>query len=243
MLEYLIQLPCDYLGQNVLGFLDLIDIIQLENGATSHKSQKLLKAIFPYCPPIRLSDSFNQVCLKTDALNWFHSRLCRIKFVRIDFDSLCEVNFEHFIMENIELCLKKYATLRNIESLPNQYIDENVSHVMIRNDQDPAVMEVLFSLLSSVRSLHIQSSNLTEWMEQIKQIGPCLRELTILSVIEKFWSVPFALHSRSADTLLGVYEETDPIFNSSVAKGITSNDTTYWNNKLDSRSAYSSCQY
>ena len=56
----------------------------------------------------------------------------------------------------------------------------------------------------------------------------------VLSVIEKFWSVPFALHSRSADTLLGVYEETDPIFNGSVAKGITSNDTTYWNNKLDS---------
>ena len=56
----------------------------------------------------------------------------------------------------------------------------------------------------------------------------------VLSVIEKFWSVPFTLHSRSADTLLGVYEETDPIFNGSVAKGITSNDTTYWNNKLDS---------
>ena len=186
MLEYLIQLPYDFLGQNMLGFLNLIDIIQLENGATSHKSQKLLKAILPYCPPIRLSDSFNQVCLKTDALNWFHCRLCRIKFVRIDFDSLCEVNFEHFIMENIELCLKKYATLRNIESLPNQYIDENVSRVMIRNDQDPAVMEVLFSMLSSVRSLHIQSANLTEWMMHLKQLGPCLRELTILSVIEKF---------------------------------------------------------
>jgi hypothetical protein len=56
----------------------------------------------------------------------------------------------------------------------------------------------------------------------------------VLSVIEKFWSVPFALNSRSADTLLGVYKETDPIFNSSIAKGITSNDTTYWNNKLDS---------
>ena len=53
----------------------------------------------------------------------------------------------------------------------------------------------------------------------------------VLSVIEKFWSVPFALNSRSADTLLGVYKETDPIFNSSIAKGITSTDTTYWNNK------------
>ena len=56
----------------------------------------------------------------------------------------------------------------------------------------------------------------------------------VLSVIEKFWSVPFSFNSHSADTLLGIYEETDPIFNSSIAKGITSSDTTYWNNKLDS---------
>ena len=54
----------------------------------------------------------------------------------------------------------------------------------------------------------------------------------VLSVIEKFWSVPFSFNSHSADTLLGIYEETDPIFNSSAAKGITSTDTTYWNNKL-----------
>ena len=47
MLEYLIQLPYDYLGQSMLGFLDLIDIIQFENASTSHESQQLLKALLP----------------------------------------------------------------------------------------------------------------------------------------------------------------------------------------------------
>ena len=63
MLEYLIQLPYDFLGQSMLGFLDLIDIIQFENASTSHESQQLLKAILPYC---LLSDYFNQVILIQD---------------------------------------------------------------------------------------------------------------------------------------------------------------------------------
>ena len=50
--------------------------------------------------------------------------------------------------------------------------------------QDPAVMEVLFSLLSnsSVRSLDIESSNLSQWITHIKKIGPCLREISISDV-------------------------------------------------------------
>ena len=47
-------------------------------------------------------------------------------------------------------------------------------------------------------------------------------------------SVPYALHAKSAETLTGGNTETDPVFGSSVASGITGTDTTYWNNKLDS---------
>ena len=38
MLEYLCQLPYETLGQKMLGFLELIDIIQWENAAASHES-------------------------------------------------------------------------------------------------------------------------------------------------------------------------------------------------------------
>ena len=161
MLEYLIQLPYDYLGQSMLGFLDLIDIIQFENASTSHESQQLLKAILPYCPPIVLSDYFNQVILKQDVSDWFIKRNCRIKFVRIDLEVLCKAHFEHTILNNIELCLGQYASFRHTASLQNQDINEKVFCVKIKSDQDPAVMEVLFSLLSSVRSLDIRNSNIS----------------------------------------------------------------------------------
>jgi len=46
-------------------------------------------------------------------------------------------------------------------------------------------------------------------------------------------SVPYALHAKTAESVTGTITETDPIFGSSVASGITGTDTTYWNNKLD----------
>lgn len=42
-------------------------------------------------------------------------------------------------------------------------------------------------------------------------------------------SVPYALHAKTAEN----YSETDPVFDNSVAAGITDTDTTNWNNKLE----------
>jgi hypothetical protein len=44
-------------------------------------------------------------------------------------------------------------------------------------------------------------------------------------------SVPYALHSKTADSIVGVNSkiELDPVFNASVAKNITAKDTIKWN--------------
>ena len=183
MLEYLTQLPCETLGSSILGFLDLIDIIQFENAAASQESQQLLRAILPYCPPIVVSDSWNRINFSHIVCNWFSNRRCRVQFMRIPIESLCEVNFENNVLYDITLCLKETASLKDIESLNDPNIRDKITKLDIKDDQDPAVTEVLFSLLttgnSSVRSLDIQYSILSQWMEHIKQIGPCLHELSI----------------------------------------------------------------
>lgn len=46
-------------------------------------------------------------------------------------------------------------------------------------------------------------------------------------------SVPYALHAKTAETVTGGITETDPVYGSSVASGITGTDTTNWNNKQD----------
>ena len=92
------------------------------------------------------------------------------------------MNVEHFIVDNIRLCLNKHAYLTKIRSLHNSYINKKVCQLEIRGRKDPAVMEVLFSLLSSVRSLDIRDSNLSQWKEHIKKIGTRLFELSINDV-------------------------------------------------------------
>lgn len=47
-------------------------------------------------------------------------------------------------------------------------------------------------------------------------------------------SVPYALHAKTADKITGGIIESDPIFNSSLAKNISASDTNRWNNKLSS---------
>lgn len=93
MLEYLIQLPYEVLGQNMLVYLELIDIIQFESAAASHESQQLLKSILLYCPPIVVTPldtfHFNSECSK-----WFHKRRCHVKLAQISVNSLCQVDFE-----------------------------------------------------------------------------------------------------------------------------------------------------
>ncbi len=49
-------------------------------------------------------------------------------------------------------------------------------------------------------------------------------------------SVPYALFAKTAENINGIIpcNETDPVFNASIAKGITAGDTARWNNKPDS---------
>lgn len=46
-------------------------------------------------------------------------------------------------------------------------------------------------------------------------------------------SVPYALHAKMAEGILGGIVETDPVFGLSIASGITGNDTANWNSKQD----------
>jgi len=50
-------------------------------------------------------------------------------------------------------------------------------------------------------------------------------------------SVPYAFHAKTAEIVTGGISETDPVYGSSVASGITGTDTTNWNNKQDQLSA------
>ena len=99
--------------------------------------------------------------------------------------------------------------------------------------------------LNGLVSLHIGTGNTTsgtfsaiDWSAGPyflqTDIDPAGGTNYVISSTTELISVPFALYANKADSLVGGITEADPIFDASVAKGITSSDTTYWNNKLDS---------
>jgi hypothetical protein len=55
-----------------------------------------------------------------------------------------------------------------------------------------------------------------------------------ISGTSQLMSVPYALHANTADSIIGGVNitETDPVFDASIAKGITANDTANWNNHI-----------
>ncbi|MBI9069626.1 MAG: hypothetical protein JEZ09_20185 [Salinivirgaceae bacterium] len=51
--------------------------------------------------------------------------------------------------------------------------------------------------------------------------------------VSQLLSVPYALHAKTAEIITGDINETDPVFDASIASAITKTDTAKWNNKLD----------
>jgi uncharacterized protein (TIGR02145 family) len=54
-----------------------------------------------------------------------------------------------------------------------------------------------------------------------------------LVVVSRLLSVPYSIYAKTADKLTGPITELDPLFNASVAKGITAADTALWNTESD----------
>ncbi|MBN2729530.1 MAG: hypothetical protein JXR53_09935, partial [Bacteroidales bacterium] len=71
------------------------------------------------------------------------------------------------------------------------------------------------------------------FIETKTAVVPPLTTYTITGT-SQLLSVPYALHAKTAESVSGTINETDPVFGASVASGITGTDTANWNNKLDS---------
>ena len=218
MLEYLLQLPTETLGESMLGYLALNDIIQFEYAAASHESQQLLRAILPYCPPIMFNNGLPyRLDLYSESIKWFNHRRCRVQYVRINVELLSEVDLEEFFIDDIELCLNRKIPSEALKPLNHHCISKRITRLEIRDYQEPVVLEVLFSLLNSagsgsVRSLDVDLSNLSEWLEHIKKIGPCLQELFIYNYAVKSRNIRAIIaYCRSLDIRCQISESDNTI--------------------------------
>lgn len=55
-----------------------------------------------------------------------------------------------------------------------------------------------------------------------------------ITSVSQLLSVPYALHAKTAESIVGDITETDPLYGASAASNISASDITTWNNKLSS---------
>ena len=182
MLEYLICLPSEVLGHSMLGFLDLIDIIQLENAAASRKSQQFIKSIFPYCPPenVMCNNLMETSIFNRETINWYNKKRFRVELVQMDVEMLSKIDFEYCVLDNIMLNIKANISLEVLAPLWNPINSKRITQLEINQEKDPALMEVVFGQLHNVQKLKI-IDDLSQWINPIRLIGHGLKEITIKS--------------------------------------------------------------
>ena len=74
MIQFLKFIPAQLLGQFVLGFLELSDLVQLDRSTCCRDSQDLINTIFPWCPSLVLQGRFS---LNNNSMKWFQRKSCR----------------------------------------------------------------------------------------------------------------------------------------------------------------------
>ena len=179
MLSFLVQLPSQLLGQSMLRFLELIDLIQFENAAASHESQDLLYSILPYSQPVVLNSEF---IFNVQSWNWFNKRKCCVKIIPLPLEIFGDINFELSVLDNISVVIERNTSFELIQHFMNPYIGKKIKYIRIEGSQNPLSMEILFSHLTTVHSLtlsELTTSNQSHWIKYLKNIGSSLKVLEL----------------------------------------------------------------
>lgn len=165
---------------------------------------------------------------------------------------------------------KYQAVLRNADGTLMKEESVNIVISILKSDLSTSVFEESHTIttssqglinlnIGSVEDLSTVNWTLDEYFLEISVNGTIIGTNQLLSV-------PYALHTKTAESITGTInetdptftawdkstgitvsesqiidldhftsvDETDPVFNESLAKDISGTDTAYWNNKLDS---------
>ena len=190
LLSLIEKLPVDLVGTQVLGCLDVRDIVRLERACGSKTSHQLFFSLILYSPPVVLHSSKHNNLL---SLEWFRKRRCRLENLTI---SLPEINpglhVQNIPMNSIDLTIESDVTLVNYKHLLDNNTINLVRYIDIQEYQNKEVMEQLSLCTRNVESLCIFISRynnyltvdiLSRWkLKRIHLYGNVLR-LTFITLI------------------------------------------------------------
>ena len=113
MFNWFENLPVELVGTNVLGMLDIRDIVLLERACGSKKSHQHFMNMIPYCPPVVLPYEKHD---NISSLEWFGKRKCKLTAVDITLRRK-NAHFKNLQVDNINLIISLKIDMHDYQPL------------------------------------------------------------------------------------------------------------------------------
>ena len=155
------NLPVELVGANVLGYLSLKDIVNLERACGSKKSHQCFLFLIPYYPAVvpPTPKTFN-----ISALVWFADRRCKISYREIwlpdENPSLKNLHVDHY-----DLLIRNNATLKVFKTLQTTKMGYKVRSIRFFGEQNTDVIKQLSTFTRNMKQLFLQyQDNSNVWL-------------------------------------------------------------------------------
>ena len=152
---FLVNLPVEVVGVNVLGYLSLRDIVMLERASCSKRSYQQFLRVIPFCLPVVFSSSKHTIL---SSLKWFTKTQCKIYLLDACF--LVD-NPGHYVnslqVVYFDLYIDRGTRIQTIKPILES-IGHRIKSLHIENT-NKQVIEQLSVYTRNVKQLHIKNSN------------------------------------------------------------------------------------
>ena len=158
MLNWIEDLPVEFLGTHVLGYLSIKDIVMLERGCGSKQSHQAFQDLIFYYSPVELGN--------ISSLEWFTKKRCVIHSLSIGLpgNNRC-LHVKNLRVKYFSLHLFSIITIESLAFLLDNNTGQKLIKFSINGDQNKEVIEQLSVYTRNVSELKINHpSNCKDWL-------------------------------------------------------------------------------
>ena len=161
MLNWFDILPVELVGTNVMGLLEINEIIMLERGCGSKKSHQHFLHLFPYCPPVELPLKKHD---SISSLEWFAKRRCTITSLTITLRwNKATFNVKNLSVDNINLIISSKINMHDCQPLFESDLRYKVKSIDVSVVVDKEVIEQLSIFTENLVKMKVAIDD-TNWL-------------------------------------------------------------------------------
>ena len=168
------------MGENVLGYLHLKDLVELDNSVMNRHSRAEFLYILSYCPPVSIENSIRPD--KAD-LKWFKIRNCRISIMKLSLLQSDVFEVDTSQVQDVDLDISRVVTDSDINNLISRgmILKTKILTIDHHENQDSIVMNRLLTALPNLKELSISnySDSSMVWLNETQVNIASLDSLTL----------------------------------------------------------------